>query len=227
MIARLEEHFAGERGGVAASAPVFCSRRTRIFSSERRQGQGVAQRGSKMAASVPPSEDGPPETYGFHPLTVASVSLEARGPDIPDAVCADCLAPDPGWASTNLGVLLCTQCAGCHRSLGPHISRVRSCSLDSWPPPLRDVLVTLNAKDVRGPNAEVWEVLMPSWLHRPPRSDAAEPGKMHDREAFIRLKYQRRDFCQAAAAALGLPEPDRPAAKVRLSLARALALPPP
>ena len=180
-----------------------------------------------MAASVPPSEDGPPETYGFHPLTVASVSLEARGPDIPDAVCADCLAPDPGWASTNLGVLLCTQCAGCHRSLGPHISRVRSCSLDSWPPPLRDVLVTLNAKDVRGPNAEVWEVLMPSWLHRPPRSDAAEPGKMHDREAFIRLKYQRKDFCQAAAAALGLPEPDRPAAKVRLSLARALALPPP
>ena len=104
---------------------------------------------------------------------------------------------------------------------------MRSCSLDSWPPPLRDVLETLNAKDVRGPNAEVWEVLMPSWLHRPPRSDAAEPGKMHDREAFIRLKYQRKDFCQAAAAALGLPEPDRPAAKVRLSLARALALPPP
>ena len=166
------------------------------------------------------ADEDPPETYGFHPLTVDSVSIAARGLAILDAVCADCLAPEPGWASTNLGVLLCTQCAGCHRSLGPHISRVRSCSLDSWPPPLRGVLETLHAaNDVRGPNAEVWEVLMPSWLHRPPRSDAAQPGKMHDREAFIRLKYQRKDFCQAAASVLGLPEPDRPAAKVRLSLA--------
>ena len=208
------------------SVSKVCARPTEIFSPERAGGIKCRGACSKMPASVP-SEDGPPETYGFHPLTVASVSLEARGPDISDAVCADCLAPDPGWASTNLGVLLCTQCAGCHRSLGPHISRVRSCSLDSWLPSLRGVLETLNAKDVRGPNAEVWEVLMPSWLHRPPRSDAAEPGKMHDREAFIRLKYQRKDFCQAAAAALGLPEPDRPAAKVRLSLALALALPPP
>ena len=82
------------------------------------------------------------------------------------------------------------------------------------------MLETLHtAKDVRGPNAEVWEVLMPSWLHRPPRSDLPQPGKMHDREAFIRLKYQRKDFCQAAASALELPEPDRPTTKVRLSLA--------
>ncbi len=31
--------------------------------------------------------------------------------------CADCSAPDPKWASINLGVLICLECSGCHRSM--------------------------------------------------------------------------------------------------------------
>ncbi len=31
--------------------------------------------------------------------------------------CADCGAPDPKWASINLGVLICHECSGCHRSM--------------------------------------------------------------------------------------------------------------
>eukprot|EP00435_Cladocopium_sp_Y103_P034657 s3137_g9.t1 len=40
--------------------------------------------------------------------------------------CADCRAPSPEWASVNRGVLVCIECAGCHRSLGAHISRIKS-----------------------------------------------------------------------------------------------------
>jgi len=43
-------------------------------------------------------------------------------------VCADCSIPSPDWASLNLGVLLCIQCSGIHRSLGVHVSKVRSIS---------------------------------------------------------------------------------------------------
>ncbi|KAK5124942.1 hypothetical protein LTR85_001132 [Meristemomyces frigidus] len=47
--------------------------------------------------------------------------------------CADCKRnKHPRWASWNLGVFVCIRCSGIHRSLGVHISRVKSVDLDSW-----------------------------------------------------------------------------------------------
>ena len=46
--------------------------------------------------------------------------------------CVDCGRKNPEWASVTYGVLLCTQCAGKHRSYGVNISRVRSITMDCW-----------------------------------------------------------------------------------------------
>lgn len=37
---------------------------------------------------------------------------------------------EPDWTSINLGVLICIQCSGIHRSLGVHITKIRSLTLD-------------------------------------------------------------------------------------------------
>lgn len=47
--------------------------------------------------------------------------------------CVDCESTNHiTWASVNMGLFLCQECAGKHRGLGVHLSFVRSVTLDSW-----------------------------------------------------------------------------------------------
>ncbi|KAI9204058.1 uncharacterized protein BJ171DRAFT_128144 [Polychytrium aggregatum] len=50
-------------------------------------------------------------------------------------ICSECRRKDPRWASWNLGVFFCLRCSGIHRSLGTHISKVKSADLDTWTVP--------------------------------------------------------------------------------------------
>ena len=45
-------------------------------------------------------------------------------------VCADCTSVDPSWGVVNMGIMVCIECSGVHRSMGILVSKVRSLELD-------------------------------------------------------------------------------------------------
>ena len=71
--------------------------------------------------------------------------------------CADCGRDNPDWLSMNFGVLICLECSGIHRSMGVHISKVRSVSLDTLDDHSLNFLVRMgNAHS----NSYIWEELL-------------------------------------------------------------------
>ena len=38
----------------------------------------------------------------------------------------------PDWASVNLGIFICIDCAGIHKRLGTSVSHIKSVKLDQW-----------------------------------------------------------------------------------------------
>ncbi|XP_023014310.1 ARF GTPase-activating protein GIT1 [Leptinotarsa decemlineata] len=68
-------------------------------------------------------------------------------------VCGDCGAADATWASVNKGILLCTQCCSIHRSLGRHISQVKSLLKSKWHPNQLNMVYSLNNNGANN----IWE----------------------------------------------------------------------
>ncbi|KAM7252081.1 hypothetical protein ACFE04_023964 [Oxalis oulophora] len=90
--------------------------------------------------------------------------------------CADCKTKGPRWASVNLGIFICMQCSGIHRSLGVHISKVRSATLDTWLP---EQVAFIHSMGNEKSNS-YWEAEMP------PNYDRVGI------ENFIRAKYEEK-----------------------------------
>ncbi|XP_073531612.1 stromal membrane-associated protein 1 isoform X2 [Phyllobates terribilis] len=96
--------------------------------------------------------------------------------------CADCEAKGPRWASWNLGVFICIRCAGIHRNLGVHISRVKSVNLDQWTPEQIQCMQDMGNTKAR----LLYEANLPENFRRPQTDQSVE--------FFIRDKYERKKY---------------------------------
>ncbi|XP_033742367.1 arf-GAP with Rho-GAP domain, ANK repeat and PH domain-containing protein 2-like isoform X2 [Pecten maximus] len=100
--------------------------------------------------------------------------------------CADCSAPDPHWASINMGIVLCKQCAGIHRKFDLNVSKVRSLRMDTsvWSPSLIEMM-----KQIGNYNANLfWE------KHLRAKNCFNQDMEPAQRKQHLEKKYEERKY---------------------------------
>uniref|UniRef100_A0A8D2NHI9 Arf-GAP with coiled-coil, ANK repeat and PH domain-containing protein n=1 Tax=Zonotrichia albicollis TaxID=44394 RepID=A0A8D2NHI9_ZONAL len=115
--------------------------------------------------------------------------------------CCDCGQPDPRWASINLGILLCIECSGIHRSLGVHCSKVRSLTLDSWEPELLKLMCELGNSTMN----QIYEAQCEELGLKKPTAGSSR----QDKEAWIKVKYVEKKFLKKLLGGETLAEAER------------------
>uniref|UniRef100_A0A673M3Y3 Arf-GAP with coiled-coil, ANK repeat and PH domain-containing protein n=1 Tax=Sinocyclocheilus rhinocerous TaxID=307959 RepID=A0A673M3Y3_9TELE len=106
--------------------------------------------------------------------------------------CCDCGQAEPRWASINLGILLCIECSGIHRSLGVHCSKVRSLTLDSWEPELLKLMCELGNSIIN----HIYEGSCEEQGLKKPGPNSSRQEK----EAWIKAKYVEKKFLKKMMA---------------------------
>jgi Arf-GAP/SH3 domain/ANK repeat/PH domain-containing protein len=155
-------------------------------------------------------------TVGSRPIFIRSSSNSfeehpdkllqiVRDADQSNCWCADCGSGiKTEWVSINLGIVLCIECSGIHRSLGTHVSKIRSLTLDTnaFTTDIVELLLQIGNRK----SNLVWEATLtslsvsPDAVPRPPKPSpqASREVRLH----FITAKYAQRLFVQALSPTL-------------------------
>jgi len=144
-------------------------------------------------------------TVGARPGTSRSTSFDEnpdkllqmlRENDAGNTYCADCGSTNKvDWVSLNLAIIVCIECSGIHRSLGTHISKVRSLTLDttSFTPDIIELLLLVGNRV----SNMVYEARL-----EPPAVKLTPQATREQRLRFITAKYVERAYVEPISATL-------------------------
>ncbi|KAI0926513.1 hypothetical protein AcV7_005428 [Taiwanofungus camphoratus] len=107
-------------------------------------------------------------------------------------VCADCKARHPRWASHNLGIFICVNCASVHRKMGTHISKVKSATLDTWTKEQVECMRQMG-------NVKSNSIYNPDQTRHPPPTNMIDSERDSELEKYIRSKYEFKSFVDRSA----------------------------
>jgi Arf-GAP/SH3 domain/ANK repeat/PH domain-containing protein len=138
---------------------------------------------------------GMPRTSSIYDENPDKLLQMVRDNDQGNCVCADCGGGSKvEWVSINLGIIVCIECSGIHRSLGTHISKVRSLTLDitSFTPDIIEILLLIGNRV----SNMVWEAKLDPALKPSPQVNREQ------RLRFITAKYVDKAFVEPISATL-------------------------
>lgn len=120
---------------------------------------------------------------------------QVKSVDQGNSWCADCGSNSKvEWVSINLGIILCIECSGIHRSLGTHISKVRSLTLDTLSF-TNDIVELLFLVGNRVSNM-IWEAKLD------PNQKLTPQSTREQRLQFITAKYADRAYVRPITTGL-------------------------
>ena len=112
----------------------------------------------------------------------------------PNRRCADCAAKlgtlQDGWASVNLGVLVCVRCAALHRGLGVGNSRIKSLVYDHWDVPAARGLMQVGNERA----AQLYLARLPEGQRPPGRKAEEERMRSWVTNKYVKLKWSEPEW---------------------------------
>lgn len=118
---------------------------------------------------------------------------EIRAREQGNVWCADCGSDQKTeWVSINLGIIVCIECSGIHRSLGTHISKMRSLTLDTsaFTSDIVEIIMQIGNRL----SNQIWEARLD------PNSKPLPTANREQRLRFIQAKYVERAYVDPLTA---------------------------
>ncbi|KAI6002035.1 hypothetical protein EDD15DRAFT_1573978 [Pisolithus albus] len=106
-------------------------------------------------------------------------------------VCADCKARAPRWASFNIGIFICVNCASIHRKIGTHITKVCVLSRSFASRVSRPEQVEFMKQNG---NVKSNQLYNPDEARHPPPANLMGTERDSELEKFIRAKYEYKRY---------------------------------